>query len=139
MSIEERITGSENRKHINVLLLTEPIGPAVTTEHRAMWRSLNRDIKVLEYIWARMVPEQPRFDYHNCKYVEWVADNGTKIKGLRHKKSNKSHGVLREVKNNGNSGFYTYKNGTQHGLTLVIYKEIVSATIWQDGKEVFRL
>ena len=47
----------ENRQIISTLLLTEPNDPALTPEHRAMWRKLNLTIELFEYFWARMVPE----------------------------------------------------------------------------------
>lgn len=96
---------------MSTLLNSEPSDSEVTAEHLTLWRNLSLDIKDFEYFWARMVPECPKFDYENCKYMEGTASSGTKIKGLYLKSNNKSHGIKQQIKSDGNGGFFTSKNG----------------------------
>ena len=139
------VFGKLNRAHVITLLAEKP--PIISPIHEI----LQLDILVFEEIWARINPEQKKFDYDNCVFSEGhegIEPYNAHWKGLISKTghqerllTDRKHGVRRQIDCYGLVTYETFKSTTlkHHGLSISVSEQEIRVKVYQTATLIFKV
>ena len=114
-------------KQCDEMLASTPVN--LNEGQLSIWKSM----KPLTVDWLRKqwlkVSSEPLIDLANAEFCEWdftqeTYDESIKCHGMRHKKTNKPHGIVRGMTNEGHMmSEASWFEGAIHGLARMLYDD----------------
>ena len=92
-------------------------------------------VEVFQKFWSQVEKSASLMDARNVAYTERQEGKQSRC-GLRHQITGLRHGIVRQVKLNGEIVEASFKDGKFHGLQRYVNAKEVIFSLWKDDSEI---